>query len=61
MSLSGLLMSVLAPFRTPPTVDRQRVERQTRESDALLRQLRAELRLMQRWKDDRERGSDRAR
>ena len=51
MSLMGRLAGWLAPFRRSTAPDVRRAADQRREADRLLRQLRAELRLMQLWRD----------
>jgi hypothetical protein len=51
VSLTTLLVTVLAPFRPTLHADQWRSEQQERESAVLLRQLRAELMLMRRWRD----------
>lgn len=52
MSLWQHLASWIAPFKSRDTIDTAVVERQTREAETLLRQIRAELRLMRRWRED---------
>jgi hypothetical protein len=62
MSLLAALSAWIEPFRPhrAPAVDtegqRQRQAQQSHESDVLLRQLRAELKLMRLWKSEQDRG-----
>lgn len=55
VSLAQRINAWMAPFFSQPVPDVQRQEQQQRETTRLLRQLRAELLLMRRWRnDDRE-------
>lgn len=45
------LWAWLEPFKIRQHVDLSAVERETREKEYLLRQMRAELHLMRRWRD----------
>jgi hypothetical protein len=65
MSLMDHVTALLGPFlahrATPSDVEERRLrqEQQARESALVLRQLRAELHLMRRWKHDTGRGGER--
>jgi hypothetical protein len=67
MSLMDYVAAFFEPFhshRAPPSDSeerRRRQEQQSRESVAVLRQLRAELALMRRWRNENESGGARAR
>jgi hypothetical protein len=50
-SIWEILASWLLPPRAPESPLPDRAAKQRREADVILRQLRAELKLMERWKD----------
>lgn len=67
MSIRGYLAALIGPFLPyrPPEGDteecRRRQVQQSSEAELVLRQLRAELKLMRRWRNDAEQGPRHAR